>query len=198
MNNEKGMVSMDFEKEVWKDIEGYDGRYQISNYGRVWNTVTQSYMKPQLKKTGYYNINLMRANKKIVTERIHRLVALYFCHKAEGCNVVNHLDSNKTNNYYKNLEWTTISGNTKHCYENNEQFRRQLHEISKIGAEKKVLILKVEDTNGKCIGIFRGIQSAAVALGINEKTVRNIKDGKFKSNRYGYLITAVEKGGDAV
>lgn len=189
---------MDFEKEVWKTIEGYGERYQISNYGRVWNTVTQKYMKPQLKKTGYYNINLMRANKKIVTERVHRLVALYFCQKPEGCNVVNHLDCDKGNNYYKNLEWTTVSGNTKHCYENNVQFKQQLHTISKLGAEKKVLFLRVEDINGKCVGVFRGIQSAAVALGINEKTVRNIKDGKFKSNKHGYVITAVDKGGDAI
>lgn len=189
---------MDFKNEVWMDIEGYDGRYQISNHGRVWNTATQSYMKPQLKKTGYYSVNLMRANKKIVTERVHRLVALYFCPKPEGCNVVNHLDCDKTNNYYRNLEWTTVSGNTKHCFENNEAFRQQVLNNSKLGAEKKMLILKVETQDGKCVGVFKGIHSAAEALGINEKTIRNIKDKKFKTNRYGYLITAVEKGGDAI
>ena len=60
---------MDFENEVWKTIEGYGGRYQISNYGRIWNTATQKLMKPQLKKSGYYNINLIKPNKKVVTER---------------------------------------------------------------------------------------------------------------------------------
>ena len=94
---------MDFENESWKEIEGYGGRYQISNYGRVWNVVTQQYMKPQLKKTGYYSLNLMKPNKKIVSERLHRLVALYFCDKPEGCNIVNHLDSDKTNNRADNL-----------------------------------------------------------------------------------------------
>ena len=189
---------MDFEKEVWKDIQGYDGRYQVSNYGRVWNTATQNYMKPQLKKTGYYSVNLMRANKKIVTERVHRLVALYFCPKPEGCNVVNHLDCNKTNNHYKNLEWTTVSGNTKHCYEHNEAFRRQVSENSIKGASKTILTLEVKDKDGFLIGVFKGYQNAAEALGINEKTVRNITLGKFKSNRKGYTITAIAKGGDAV
>lgn len=189
---------MDFEKEVWKDIEGYNGRYQISNYGRVWNTATQSYMKPQMKKTGYYSINLMRANKKIVTERIHRLVALYFCQKTEGCNVVNHLDCDKTNNYYKNLEWTTVSGNTKHCYEHNELFRKQVNENSIKGAKKTILTLEVKDKDGFLVGTFRGYQGAAKALGLNEKTIRNITLGKFKSNRKGYTITAIAKGGDAV
>ena len=89
---------MDYDKEEWKTIAGYGGRYEISNCGRIWNTVTQRYMKPQLKKHGYYNINLMKPNKKIVTERVHRLVAIYFCDKPEGCNVVNHIDSNKINN----------------------------------------------------------------------------------------------------
>ena len=158
---------MDFEKEVWKTIEGYAGRYQISNCGRVWNTATQSYMKPQLKKTGYYSVNLMRPNKKIVTERIHRLVALYFCLKPEGCNVVNHLDSNKTNNNADNLEWTTISGNTKHCYEHNETFRKQVHENSIKGASKTILTLEVKDKDGFLIGIFRGYHNAAEALVLN-------------------------------
>lgn len=189
---------MDFEKEVWKDIEGYAGRYQISNHGRIWNVATQSMMKPQLKKTGYYSINLMRANKKIVTERVHRLVALYFCPKPEGCNVVNHLDGSKTNNYYKNLEWTTVSGNTKHCFDNNEQFRQQVLNNSKLGASKIILTLQVTDQQGNCIGIFKGYKEAAFALGIDEKTVRNIIAKRFPTNRRGLTITVLEKGGDAV
>ena len=72
---------MDFENESWKEIEGYNGRYQVSDCGRIWNVATQQMMKPQLKKTGYYHVNLMKPNKKVVTERVHRLVALYFCPK---------------------------------------------------------------------------------------------------------------------
>lgn len=189
---------MDFENESWKEIEGYAGRYQISNCGRVWNVATQKIMKPQLKKHGYYNINLMKPNKKIVTERIHRLVALYFCNKPDGCNVVNHLDCNKTNNHYSNLEWTTISGNTKHCVEHNEKFRKQLLENSIKGAKKIVLTLEVKDKDGFLVGIFQGYQETAKALGLNEKTIRNITSGKFKTSRSGYTITAIAKGGVAI
>lgn len=189
---------MDFENESWKDIEGYGGRYQISNCGRVWNVVTQSMMKLQMKKTGYYSVNLMKPNKKIVTERAHRLVALYFCNKPEGCNVVNHIDSNKTNNNADNLEWTTVSGNTKHCYEHNEAFRKQVNENAIKAAHKTILTLEVKDKDGFLIGIFKGYQKAAEALGLNEKTIRNITLGKFKSNRKGYTITAIAKGGDAL
>ena len=189
---------MDFENESWKEIKGYDGRYQISNCGRIWNVATQQMMKPQLKKTGYLQINLMKPNKKMVSERVHRLVALYFCDKPDGCNVVNHIDSNKTNNNANNLEWTTVSGNTKHCYEHNEQFRQQLHYNSIIGANKTILTLEVKDKDGFLVGIYKDYQETAKVLGINEKTVRNIASGKFKTNRNGYTITAIAKGGDAI
>lgn len=195
---EKKVFSMDFENETWKEIEGYGGRYQISNYGRLWNVATQSMMKPQLKKTGYLQVNLMKPNKKMVSERVHRLVALYFCKKPDGCNVVNHIDSNKTNNNAENLEWTTVSGNTKHCYEHNEKFRKQVNENAIKAAHKTILTLKVKDKDGFLIGIFKGYQNAAEALGVNEKTVRNIMLGKFKSNRKGYIITAIAKGGDVL
>jgi hypothetical protein len=195
---EKKVFSMDFENETWKEIEGYGGRYQISNYGRLWNVATQSMMKPQLKKTGYLQVNLMKPNKKMVSERVHRLVALYFCEKPDGCNVVNHIDSNKTNNNAENLEWTTVSGNTKHCYEHNEKFRKQVNENAIKAAQKTILTLKVKDKDGFLIGIFKGYQNAAEALGVNEKTVRNIMLGKFKSNRKGYIITAIAKGGDVL
>lgn len=140
----------------------------------------------------------MKPNKKIVTERVHRLVAMCFCEKPDGCNVVNHLDSNKTNNSADNLEWTTISGNTKHCFENNEAFRKQVLDNSIKAASKTILTLEVRDKDGFLVGIYRGYQETARILGINEKTVRNIAQGRFRSNRKGFTIKAVAKGGDAL
>lgn len=195
---ERKVFSMEFESESWKEIEGYGGRYQISNCGRVWNIATQSIMKPQLKKTGYLQVNLMKSNKKMVSERVHRLVALYFCNKPEGCNVVNHIDSNKINNNADNLEWTTVSGNTKHCYEYNESFRKQVNKNAIKAAHKTILTLEVKDKDGFLVGIYKGYKEAAKVLGLNEKTVRNIVLGKFKTNRNGYIIKVIAKGGDAV
>lgn len=92
-----------------------------------------------------------------MTERVHRLVALYFCEKHEGCNVVNHIDSDKTNNHASNLEWTTISGNTKHCFENNPVFRKQVLDNSIKAANKVVLTLEVRDKDGFLIGVLGAI-----------------------------------------
>ena len=58
--------------------------------------------------------------------------------------------------------------------------------------------MEVRDKDGFLIGVFKGYQKAAESLGLNEKTVRNITLGKFKSNRKGYAITAIAKGGDAL
>lgn len=63
---------------------------------------------------------------------------------------------------------------------------------------KVVLTLEVRDKDGFLIGVFKGYHEAAEALGINEKTVRNIRAKKFATSRSGYTITAVEKGGVAV
>ena len=58
--------------------------------------------------------------------------------------------------------------------------------------------LEVKDKDGFFVGFFRGYQEAAIILGIDEKTVRNITSGKFKTNRKGYTITAIAKGGVAL
>ena len=57
---------------------------------------------------------------------------------------------------------------------------------------------KERDKDGFLIGVFRGYKEAAEALGINEKTVRNIRFNRFPTNRHGFTISAIAKGGDAV
>lgn len=185
---------MDYKNEVWKDIPGYNGMYQVSDHGRVWSGYKQRMFKQQVKRDGYLCVTLMKPNKRPITERVHRLVALCFCIKPEGCNIVNHLDMNIHNNHYGNLEWTTVKGNTKHAYENSQRFKETTAIASILGAEKTVLVLEVRKDR-ELIGTFKGIKEAANVLGINEKTVRNIKDNKFTSNRSGYEIKAISRGG---
>lgn len=106
-------------EEVWKDIPGFEGEYQISNMGKVKSFSRYQegrILKPWLTKgngkSGYYYISLGRKHRQLV----HRLVALTFLIKNNQ--TVNHKDGNKLNNRVDNLEWVSYSENNKHAYTN--------------------------------------------------------------------------------
>lgn len=101
-------------EEIWKDIQGYEGYYQISNFGNVKNTKTNKILTGDTNSTGYRRVILYNPVKKRFF--IHRLVALHFCNGYSDDLVVNHIDGNKLNNHYKNLEWVTKSENDKHAF----------------------------------------------------------------------------------
>lgn len=100
--------------EIWKDIEGYEGLYQISNLGRVKSFYKEGrILKQSIDKDGYFYVGLFK-NKKQITKQVHRLVALAFVDGYFEGAVVNHIDENKQNNIYTNLEWVTTQYNIKY------------------------------------------------------------------------------------
>lgn len=106
-------------REIWKDIKGFEGKYQISNCGRV-KSLKRSGRKLEkililtLGKRGYWTIGLY--NKQKVKRRpIHRLIAETFIPNPLNKREVNHKDSDKLNNKIENLEWVTPSENSKHA-----------------------------------------------------------------------------------
>ena len=99
-------------KEIWKDCKGYEGKYQVSNLGRVWSIGSQKYLKGSYNKDGYICVYLTAKNGKVKMERVHRLVALVFLDNPNNYTQVNHKDENKQNNCVDNLEWCNIKYNT--------------------------------------------------------------------------------------
>ncbi len=101
--------------EQWKDIEGYDGSYQVSNMGRIKSLQggSERLMTLTACKRGYQHVNLYR-DKKMKRCPVHRLVALAFVGGYGPDLVVNHKDENKLNNRWDNLEWCTVEYNA--CY----------------------------------------------------------------------------------
>ena len=100
--------------ENWKDVPGYEGLYQISDFGNVKSLISNRLLKPSQDKFGYVRFNALK-NKKSKTLRIHRLVMEVF-NPINSFMQVNHIDGNKSNNKLDNLEWCTDSDNKKHAY----------------------------------------------------------------------------------
>lgn len=106
-------------KEVWKDIKGYEGYYQVSNLGRVKSLVrivyddkgnkhvnTEKILSQSDDCHGYYKVSLCKDGKS-KTMKVHRLVAFAFLENENNFNCVNHKDENKKNNNVNNLEFCT-------------------------------------------------------------------------------------------
>lgn len=102
--------------EIWKDIKGYEGYYQISNKGQVKNIKTNKILTGDINNAGYHRVTLYSPIKQRFFT--HRLVALHFCENNNNeKNIVNHKDGNKLNNNINNLEWCTCSENQQHVNE---------------------------------------------------------------------------------
>lgn len=108
--------------EEWRAIEGYGGRYYVSNLGRVKSIggkrcKHKPVIMSQLKQnSGYMFVKLFR-NGKHDTRTVHRLVAEAFLGKSEHSDI-NHIDGDKTNNNVSNLEYCSRKENMRHCFEN--------------------------------------------------------------------------------
>lgn len=119
------------EREIWKDIKGYEGLYQVSNLGRIKSLEStvfsgnrfnkkktkrnkkEKILKLRFDKDGYYRIGLCKNNKKIYYF-VHRLVAQTFISNPNNLPVVNHKNENKKDNRVENLEWCTIKYNNNY------------------------------------------------------------------------------------
>lgn len=99
-------------QEEWKPISGYEGRYEVSNYGRVKSVAKNGLIMAQVKDTyGYVVVSLGYPK---VMKKVHRLVALAFIENPLCKPQVNHLDNKRDNNVLTNLEWVTHKENTEY------------------------------------------------------------------------------------
>ena len=96
--------------ELWNTIDGYDN-YQVSNRGRVRNTINANILKPWIAQiTGYAWVSLSKSGK-VKKYAVHRLVAFAFLENLDGYKYVDHIDRNKLNNDVTNLRWCTNQQN---------------------------------------------------------------------------------------
>ena len=122
--------NMENQEEIWKDIVGYEGLYQVSNIGNIRSLdrevpfmKTKTFKRGNIKKQQAHTADIryrqlaLSKNGKVNTFLVHRLVALAFLPKIENKDFVNHIDGNPSNNNVENLEWCTRSENLQHSYD---------------------------------------------------------------------------------
>lgn len=117
-------------EEIWKPIKGYEGCYEVSNFGRIKSLYSNKVIKPMKKQiTGNY-ISLQIGLYKYKQQKTHivaRLVATAFCENKKYKPCVNHIDFNPENNKSDNLEWVTHKENSEHS-QNAGRFIRKVSE----------------------------------------------------------------------
>ena len=107
-------------EEIWKDIKGFEGLYQVGNFGRVkrnkrivnlsngrYRTLNEAVLKGTIDSGGYITQNLVDDNGKHYKIRVHRLVACSFISNPENKKTVDHINRNKLDNRVTNLRWAT-------------------------------------------------------------------------------------------
>lgn len=148
--------------EVWKDVVEFPTHYQVSNIGNIrrkapyvnqskaWDS-NNKILSFRLHTNGYQRV-MLSINGKHYDRYVHRLVAETFCENPNNYNEVNHIDGNKQNNNYANLEWCNRSQNNKHAYDNK---LRSVYGC--YGIKKRVAKLK----NNCVIDIYESVETAA-------------------------------------
>lgn len=179
-------------KEIWRDVPGYEGLYQVSSLGRVkslhyYGGNQEKVLVAMPKgKQGYLIVHLCK-DRKVLSFRVHRLVAVAFIPNPDNKPFVNHIDGNKHNNCIENLEWVTAVENVIHarqilCIDVARGAR-----FGNAGNSKKVdQFLLHKDGTLYLLATYTSIKSASVVTGFEQTFIGECCRGE-SPQAYGYI-----------
>ena len=169
--------------EIWKNIKGYEGLYQVSSEGRVKSLertfidkigreryVKERVLKPGVTKDGYLIVAL-HAGDKQKTLTVHRLVCQAFHKNPENKPCVNHIDENKTNNAASNLEWCTYEENNNHGTRSERMAKTQSKPVGQYTRD------------GELVKVWPSPREAGKQGGFDSATISNVANGKRKTHK---------------
>lgn len=166
---------MQYTEEIWKDVIGYEGLYQVSNLGRIKSLPRNGTVKNTiiLRTDGkLYDVVRLRKNDIPKPFLVHRLVAIAFIPNHENKPCVNHIDGIKHNNMLSNLEWVTRSENEKHAHVTGlKDFKKDKNPARKINSEiaEKIRLKALSGLTQRSIAKEYGITQSTVSNIINRK-----------------------------
>lgn len=173
--------------EIWKDIPGYEGLYQVSNLGKVKSLertvvsktnvvkrVHERIKKPVIDEHGYCTVSLYKNNKERILF-VHRIVLAAFVGPCPEGMQVNHIDCNPCNNCLTNLEYVTPSENIQHSYKHNRNNNIRSKEFyKKMGQNCYKEVECITDGNK-----FKSVKEASTFYNISRNVLYNrCKDGE--------------------
>lgn len=187
-------------EEAWKDIQGYEGKYQVSNLGRIKSLdryvpfgqnasrlrkLEGKVLKLQPHQQGYSVVSLSK-DSKISQYLVHRLVAEAFIPNPENKEMVNHKDGNKQNNNVTNLEWATRQENEDHAFRtglkkfNDAVHMHKMNEAAALVNGKRVRCIETGIIyRSKCeAGRLLGVDESSIGYSISKN--RTIRVGTFE------------------
>lgn len=176
---------MDNSIEIWKDIEGYEGLYQVSNRGRVKSlsrkvtnamfSINEHFVKVVDNGHGYKSVSLWKDNKG-KHFYVHRLVALAFVPNSNGYKYINHKDEDKSNNDVSNLEWCTAKYNCN--YGNHTKKLKKSYILN--GNNRPIDVYDMKDTFLKT---FDCSNDVCRELNIERRALYSVCQGVVKSSK---------------
>ena len=141
-----------------------DTEYLIFNDGRVYSEKTKRFLKPRPDTGGYLRV-VLRIDGKSVERAIHRMVGENFLRKIDGKDIINHIDANRTNNDFTNLEWVTVKENVYHAFFMGKNAQRKNRFVTQI------------DIKDKVIAIYTSLNEAARKTGANSGSISRCCNG---------------------
>jgi len=181
-------------EEIWRDVVGYEGMYQVSDLGNIkslnYNRTGKSKtLAKKHHKFGYVTVTLCK-NGVCKNKSIHILVAEAFIANPKSLPCVNHIDGDKENNIVGNLEWVTYSQNTRHAIEKG--LRTDSNMCGVTGAENKNSrpVFQYEK-DGKLVKTWLCVSEAARFYGCSPCTITNCTKGRIKTCK-GYVWRMAE------
>ena len=183
--------------EEWRSVVGFEGRYEVSNLGRVRSFVRYSrwqqvprLMKPRISSRGYFMVRLKYGDGSSKADVVHRLVALAFIDGYKEGYVVNHKDENKLNNRVENLEWVSYRENTLYGSAISKMETKVLAEMA----------IEVERTDaiGEVIARYKSISAASRSTGLSISSIkvrcrRHVDGWRIKGDKFVPMPRCIEE-----